>query len=137
LRRHVRQAERGKASVLGRVYDDGIAHGEGRRDRPSEHLSGIVPGNDMGRDAVRHALGRHEHALGRHEEPRQERYRVPMHFVGCATIVLEVAGGGCDVGSRLLHEFAGVARFELRQFIAAFSDGKGKLAQKGAPDRLR
>ena len=123
LGREFGQAQRRQAGVLGGFDHGGIAHREGGGHGPAEHLGRVVPGDDVADDAMRDVLGRDEVA-------GQERDRVAVDLVGRAAVIFEVAGRGDHIGSRLLQGLAGVARFELSQFLGMIGDGGAELGEQ-------
>ena len=63
-----------------------------------------------------------------HQIAVEERNGVAMIFVGRAAVVLEIARGRRDVGTRLFQRLAAIARLELGQFFVVGEDG---LAEPG------
>ena len=55
-----------------------------------------------------------------------------VHLVGGAAIEFEIAGGGVDIGFGLRHRLAGVARFELGQFLGMVLDLEAQFRDQAA-----
>ena len=96
-----RDPQQGQASVFRRLDDAGIARRQGRTHRSPEDLHRIVPGNDVGGDAVWLADRQNRVAL-------LVGNRLAVQFVGRAAIELEIARQCQHIRTRLLERLAGV-----------------------------
>ena len=113
--RELGDAQQRQARVLGRLDDAGVAGGERAADAAPEDLQRVVPRDDVAGDAVRLAPGEHRVALG-------IRQRLAVELVAGAAVELEVAGAGDDVGARLRHRLAAVARLEPGELVGVVGD---------------
>ena len=123
--RKLRQSYAGQTSIFGRLKHCGITHRECWCQCATKHLRGIVPGNDVGRHAMRHPNNLHVIAV-------QVRNLLTMNFVGSAAIKLEIAGNGDDVIARHGHRLACIACFDQRDLFGMFDDQLAKLHQDAA-----
>ncbi len=99
-----------QAGVLGGLDHAGIPRRQRAADRAAEDLQRIIPRNDVARDAVRLAPRQHG-------EAGRIRNRFARELVGRSAVELEIAGTGGDVGARLAHRLAAVARLDQSQRI--------------------
>ena len=105
------EQQRGQRRRLGRLEDDGVAGGQGRRDLPGEHEQREVPGDDLGGDA---------------ERSRGRTVARVRQLVGPARVVEEVRSRQRDVDvARLLDRLAVVEGLEHRELAAALLQDAG------------
>ena len=113
--RELGDAQERQARVLGRLDDARVARRERAAHAAPEDLHRVVPRDDVAGDAVRLA-------------PRQHRVagrvgnRLAVQLVGRAAVELEVARARDDVGARLLHRLAAIARLEPRELVGVVGD---------------
>ena len=110
-----REHERRDGRVVGGLEDDRIAAGQRRADLPGEHVQRRVPGDDRADDADRLAsrVGEERPRLG---------HRVAEHVLADAGEELEVAHDDVDLGARLAHRLAVVARLDRGRALAVGVD---------------
>src|SRR4051812_25464165 len=129
LLRELRDPHRREAGVFRWFHDYCIAHGKSRRKASAKHLRWIVPGNNVASDAFRFTQDGNQVAI-------EERNGITVELICGSAIELEIAGGRGDIGPRLLHWLAAVARFQLGEFLVASEDCFSELAhQTTALDR--
>jgi hypothetical protein len=137
LRRHLGDAQGREARLLRRLDNRRIADSERRSQRAAKHLGRIVPGDDVAGHTMRDAFRGDEIALEKGD-------RLAMEFVSRAAVELEVARKRRDVGARLLHRLAGVARLEAGKIlcsrehsISEADEEPSALGRGEAPPRAR
>ena len=113
--RELGDAQQRQARVLGRLDDARVAGRERAADRAAEDLQRIVPRDDVAGDAVR--LAPREHRVA-----GRIRNRLAVQLVAGAAVELEVARARRDVGARLLHRLAAVARLDQRELVGVIED---------------
>ena len=73
------------------------------------------------------ALGLAQHG---HHVAVEERDHIAVHLVGGGAVELEVARRRRDVGARLLHRLAGVARLELGELVEVIEHALAEFHQQ-------
>jgi hypothetical protein len=113
------ERQRGERRGLGRLEDDRVAAGQGRRDLPREHEQREVPG---------------DHLAGHAHRPRVRPVAGVAELVGPARVVEEVRRdqGEVDVAA-LADRLAVVDRLEHRELAGPLLDEPGDAVQVLAP----
>ncbi len=125
LRAEFGRAKQRQAGILGRLHHAGVARRERRAHRSPEDLHRVVPRNDVAGHAVRLADRHHRVAV-------LVGNGLAVQLVGRSRVVLEVARERGRVGASLADRLAGVARFELREFLRGAGHQVGPAAQHAA-----
>ena len=117
-------AERGQ---LGRLEDDGVAGGEGRRDLPGGDHEGEVPGHDQADDAEWLAEG--------HVDAAGDRDRLAQQPLGGARVVAEGLDHHPDLAAGVADRLARIARLQVASSSRRSSSASARRWMQGAAIR--
>lgn len=112
----------GARCFIGRFDHYGVARGDGRRHRPGEQLHGVVPRDDVSRDAERLPPGVDVQVLA-------QRNGLAVIAVDGVGVEPEIPCGHDDVGASLAQGLAGVLTLQQRQSFPMTVDHIGDRAE--------
>ncbi len=121
-----REIERRQRRLFGRLDDDGIAGGEGRRHLPRQQQQGVVPRHNRGDDAVR-LLDREVDLVRRHW-----RNRAAARVAPDLGVIVETGRRPLDLVMVLAVRFAALAGHRSGKLTVALAHPPGDLVQKAS-----
>ena len=126
LHRQFSQLDAGQAGIFRGLEHGGIAHRQCRRQRASEHLRRIVPGNDVCRHAMRYAHQADVVAV-------KVGNGLAVDLVGGTAVELEVARHHLDIIACHGDGLAGITRFQLCDLLGMRKDQLTQAHQQASP----
>jgi hypothetical protein len=109
------EPESRQVCILGRLEHRGISHGKGRRQGPADHLSRVVPRNDV----TGHAMWLTQYGHGISIEKWNH---LPVDFIRSTSIEFKIARQNCNIVPGSTYWPSRIARFELRQLFRVLED---------------